>query len=192
MIRAIVFIAIVFGVGYLLYLNDDVRSFFEASLAEDFQGIEYSYHETYDKGHGRREHRRYYAVEVPSGIRNASLWRDFHTVGMVASEVTQGTKTTSEQRYYISSLPCDAKRLARAVRSHWSVENNLHWVLDVVFGEDDSRIRKGHAAENMAMLRRFTLSLLKQHQSKGSLKVKRKKAGWDNEFLLQVLSTRCD
>jgi predicted transposase YbfD/YdcC len=120
------------------------------------------------------------------------LWRDFHTVGMVASEVTQGSKTTSEQRYYISRLPCDAKRRARAVRSHWSVENNPHWVLDVVFGEDDSRIRKGHAAENMAMLRRFTLSLLKQHPTKGSLKVKHKKAGWDNEFLLQSLSTRCD
>ena len=111
---------------------------------------------------------------------------------MVVSEVTRGSKTTSEQRYYISSLPCDAQRVARSIRSHWSVENNLHWVLDVVFREDDSRIRKGHAAENMAMLRRLTLSLLKQEKSKGSLRVKRKKAGWDNKFLLQILSTRCD
>ena len=108
---------------------------------------------------------------------------------MVISTVTDREKTTTERRYYIGSLPCDAQRIAHSIRSHWSVENNLHWVLDVVFGEDDSRIRKGHAAENMAMLRRFTLSLLKQDKSKGSLKVKRKKAGWDNDFLLQILAT---
>jgi len=82
--------------------------------------------------------------------------------------------------------------VARSIRSHWSVENNLHWVLDVVFREDESRIRKGHAGENMVMLRRFTLSLLKQDKSKGSLRGKRKRAGWDNEFLLQVLATQCD
>ena len=174
------------------HLNDDVRSFFEACVVKDFEGVEHSFHETHDQCHGRKEHRQYYVVEVPSDIRNASLWRDLRMVSMVISEVTQGEKTTSERRYYIGSLPCDARRVARSIRSHWSVENNLHWVLDVVFREDDSRIRKGHAAENMAMLRRLTLSLLKQDESKGSLKVKRKKAGWDNEFLLQVLSTHCD
>jgi len=174
------------------HLNDDVRSFFEVCLAKDFRGVEHSFHETHDTGHGRKEHRRYYAVEVPSAIRNASLWRDLHTVCMVISEVTKGSKTTSERRYYIGSLPSDAQRVARSIRSHWSVENNLHWVLDVVFREDDSRIRKGHAAKNMAMLRRFTLSLLKHDKSKGSLKTKRKKAGWDNEFLFQILATRCD
>lgn len=174
------------------HLNDDVRSFFETCLANDFEGIEYSFHETHDKCHGRKEHRQYYVVEVPCGIRNASLWQDLRTLAMVVSEVTQGGRTTSEQRYYIGSLPCDAQRMARSIRSHWSVENNLHWVLDVVFREDDSRIRKGHAAENMAMLRRFTLSILKQDQSKCSLKIKRKKAGWDNEFLLQMLAARCD
>ena len=174
------------------HLNDDVRSFFEACVAKDFGGVEHSFYETHDTGHGRKEHRRYYAVEVPSAIRNASLWRGLHTVSMVLSEVTQGNKTTSERRYYIGSLPCDARRLARSIRSHWSVENNLHWVLDVVFREDDSRIRKGHAAQNMAMLRRLTLSLLKHDKSKGSLKIKRKKAGWDNEFLFQILATHCD
>jgi predicted transposase YbfD/YdcC len=174
------------------HLNDDVRSFFESCVANDFDGVAHSFHETHDQRHGRREHRRYYVVEVPSDIRNASLWRDLQTVCMVKSEVTQGGKTTSEPRYYISSLPCDARRVAGSIRSHWSVENNLHWVLDVVFREDDSRIRKGHAAENMAMLRRLTLSLLNQDKSKGSLKGKRKRAGWDNDFLLQVLATRCD
>lgn len=174
------------------HLNDDVRSFFEACVAKDFNGVAYSFYETHDQRHGRREHRRYYVVEVPSDIRNVSLWRDLQTVCMVISEVTQGGKTTSEQRYYIGSLPCDARRVARSIRSHWSVENNLHWVLDVVFREDDSRIRKGHAAENMAMLRRLTLSLLNQDKSKGSLRGKRKRAGWDNEFLLQVLTTHGD
>jgi predicted transposase YbfD/YdcC len=174
------------------HLNDDVRAFFDASEAKNFEGIEHSFHETHDRGHGRQEHRRYYVVEVPDGIRNASLWRDLCTISMVISTVTDREKTTTERRYYIGSLPCDAQRTARSIRSHWSVENNLHWVLDVVFGEDDSRIRKGHAAENMAMLRRFTLSLIKQDQSKGSLKVKRKKAGWDNDFLVQLLATHCE
>jgi len=174
------------------HLNDDVRSFFEACVAKDFNGVAYSFHETHDQRHGRQEHRRYYVAEVPSDIRNASLWCNLQTVCMVNSEVTQGDKTTSERRYYIGSLPCDARRVARSIRSHWSVENNLHWVLDVVFREGESRIRKGHAGENMAMLRRFTLSLLKQDKSKGSLRGKRKRAGWDNEFLLQVLATQCD
>ncbi len=170
------------------HLNDDVRWFFEACVAKDFEGVEHSFHETHEQRHGRKEHRQYYVVEVPSDIRNASLWRDLRTVSMVISEVTQGSKATSERRYYIGSLPCNAKQVARSIRSHWSVENNLHWVLDVVFREDESRIRKGHAAENMAMLRRLTLSLLKQDKSKGSLRVKRKRAGWDTDFLLQVLS----
>jgi predicted transposase YbfD/YdcC len=174
------------------HLYDDVRSFFEACLSKEFAGVDHSFHETHDEGHGRKEHRRYYVVEVPLDIRNVSLWRDLRTIAMVVSEVTQSGKTTREQRYYIGSLPCDATRMARAIRSHWSVENNLHWVLDVVFREDDSRIRKGNAAENMAMLRRLTLSLLKQDKSKGSLRTKRKKAGWDDDFLLAILATRSD
>lgn len=174
------------------HLNDDVRSFFEACRSRGFEGVAHSFHETHDEGHGRKEHRRYYVVEVPLDIRNASLWRDLRTIAMVVSEVTQSGKATREQRYYIGSLPCDATRVARAIRSHWSVENNLHWVLDVVFREDESRVRKGNAAENMAMLRRLTLSLLKQDKSKGSLRTKRKKAGWDNDFLLAILATRSD
>ena len=107
---------------------------------------------------------------------------------MVESERTVDGKTTQETRYYISSLPNDAESFARAVRSHWGVENNLHWVLDVVFKEDESRTRMGHAQENLAVVRRIALNLLKQEKTKkGSLKGRRKCAGWDNNYLLTVL-----
>jgi predicted transposase YbfD/YdcC len=95
--------------------------------------------------------------------------------------------TTTERRLYISSLPADAQRIAEAVRSHWGIENRMHWVLDVSFGEDESRIRKGDAPENMAVLRRIAMNLVRQDDRPGSLRQKRKKAGWDDKYRQEIL-----
>jgi len=113
-----------------------------------------------------------------------------NSVVCVESRRTLKGQTSIEKRYYLSSLPCDAKRAVHAIRSHWSVENNLHWVLDMTFREDESRIRKGHGQANWVTLRHIALNLLKLDTSiKASIKVKRKRAGWDNDYLLHLLKT---
>ena len=99
-----------------------------------------------------------------------------------------GEKVCREERYYLSSLPADAEQIAQVIRDHWKIENSCHWVLDVVFREDDSRVRVGHAAENFAVVRRWALSLLQQERStKRSVKTKRLKAALDLDYLLKVL-----
>lgn len=109
-------------------------------------------------------------------------------MGLVESEgCIDGQPTSLERRYYLTSLDGGIERFARAVRGHWGIENRRHWSLDVVFHEDDSRIRKGHASENMTVIRKIALNLLAPESSKGSKKTKRLKAAWDNDFLLQVL-----
>jgi predicted transposase YbfD/YdcC len=107
---------------------------------------------------------------------------------MVKSKTQFGHKTTETFRYYISSLPTDAERHSHVIRSHWSIENSLHWVLDVTFNEDASRVRQGNAADNLGLLRRLSINLLKHEPSQKSLKMKRYLAAMDNNFLLQVLA----
>ena len=117
-----------------------------------------------------------------------SKWKKLTTFGMVESTREIGDQTTQETRYFISSLPCDAKRFAEAARDHWGVENSLHWCLDISFREDDSRVRNGHAPENLAIIRRFALSLIKQDpQRKIGIKASRKRAGWSSHYLLHLL-----
>ena len=111
------------------------------------------------------------------------------SVFMIEAERSTNARTSCEQRYYISSLSTDAATLLEAVHSHWGVENQVHWVLDVGFREDDARIRRDHGGENFALLRRLAMNLLRQEKSsKRSLKAKRKQAGWDNEYLAKVLN----
>jgi len=140
-------------------------------------------------GHGRVEVRRCWAVEVAGrGIVDTAAWSHLRSVAMVEAERHVEGKVTTERRFFISSLPADAERLLAAVRTHWHIENKLHWVLDVAFEEDASRIRKGHAAENMAVVRRLALSLLKQETtSPVGTATKRLQAGWNPEYLLSVL-----
>jgi predicted transposase YbfD/YdcC len=151
----------------------------------------HGYHETVNKGHGRIDIRHCWTVSDPLAfdyIRHYDGWVDLQTIVRVQRERHLRDKIECETHYYISSLPADARQILYATRQHWSVENNLHWVLDVVFREDDSRIRKDNSPQNMAVLRNIALNILKQDTSKGSSKQKRYRAALDDTFLLKLLS----
>lgn len=169
-------------------LYDDLSAFFQECLENDFAGVPHRYQKAVDHDHGRHEQRQYYVVEVPDALRTRRDWRDLRSVGMVYAERQVGDgEVSGETRFFISSLPAEVKAFARAVRGHWGIENGLHWILDVAFGEDGSRVRKDHGPENLAWLRRVALSLLRNEPTEASVKCKRKMAGWDNDYLLQIL-----
>jgi predicted transposase YbfD/YdcC len=147
-----------------------------------------SLHETEDGDHGRQEYRRCEAAPVPLDLRGRDAWMDLKTIGRVTRVYSERGQEKSEVRYFISSLAANARCLGAAVRGHWSVENNLHWVLDMTFAEDRSRARMVHAQENLARLRRWALSVLKQDEAmSGSLEKKRLMAGWDTDNLEKLL-----
>lgn len=169
-------------------LHEDVEQLFNWAHKTDFKEIEHEAYQTVDKGHGRLEIRRYWLLTNVDHLEGSQRWKGLKRVGMIESERRiKGKTTTLERRYYLTSLDGGIERFAYAARGHWGIENKLHWSLDVVFCEDDSRIRKGHAPENMTVMRKIALNLLAKESSKGSKKNKRLKAGWDNDFLVQVL-----
>lgn len=154
--------------------------------------------ETSEKGHGRIEKRSYYSVNVDSTFQDLLLkrskqrdtvpWKKITSVTKVISERSTKDKSSVEERYYLSSLPADAKRLGHIIRSHWHIENKLHWCLDVAFEEDRSTVRSGYGSENMSLLRKFCLNLIKkENTSKRSVNGKRLKCCWQREYLLKVL-----
>src|SRR5436305_1460339 len=138
------------------------------------------------EAHGREEERYVTVVQDPDGLPDG--WKDVGAVALVCRErQVKGQKNEGTARYYLTSLRVSAAELAGYVRNHWAIENGLHWVLDVAFREDDSRTRAGHAAANLGLLRRVAVSLLKRAGTKGSIQTRRMKAGWDDDYLLQVL-----
>jgi predicted transposase YbfD/YdcC len=168
-------------------LYDDVRALFDQLLATDDPQLDY--YETFDENHGRSEYRRYWTTSKLETLRTADLWHALRSVGMVEAERSINGTTTTERRYYIVSLPSNAKTFGSSVRTHWEIENMVHWVLDIAFREDESRIRMGHGPENFAVLRHIALNLLRQETTfRGSIKLKRHRAGWNDSYLKKVLT----
>ena len=178
---------------YVLALKGNQETLHQAVIDHINQYIEgdidaQTEHITTEKGHGREATRTYMQIPAPEGLPGFAAWAGLRSIGVVTSECVRDGKETVEVRYYISSLALDVIRFAHAVRGHWSIENQCHWVLDMTYREDDSRIRDRALRENFAWLNRFTLSLLKQHRGRDSLVMKRRNCGWSDDFLLEVLT----
>ena len=183
------------GGDYLLPLKGNqetahqaVAGYIDEHLENDFAEVPARRHVTNEKGHGREEKRITYQMPVPEELPGLRGWAGLKTIGVVMLLCQRDGRETVDVRHYLSSLPMGVKRFARAARSHWGIENSCHWSLDVTYREDESRIRGERMRENFAWLNRFTLSLLKQHPGKDSLAMKRRRCGWNDGFLTEVLT----
>jgi len=170
-------------------LAEDVETEFKHAMAEDFAHLEHHYYETLDKGHGRIEQRQYWYTQDIEGLGSAERWPGLRGMLMCRSTRTVKGETSVEERYFITSAKDgDVATLAESIRAHWGIENSLHWVLDVAFNEDQSRIRIGRAAENMNIIRKIALNTIKKNKSsKRGVKGKRKQAAWNNSYLEELL-----
>lgn len=183
------------GADYVLALKDnhptlhgEVQLLFEDIKADRLDYVTSEHHTTIDADHGRLETRHYWITSDIECLGVKASWAHIASVGLVESHREVGSEVSSEQRLFLTSLPCDVVRFAQTVREHWGVENALHWVLDVSFREDDCRIRQGYGAQNMAVLRHMALNLLRREPGhKRGIKARRKRAGWDRDYLFRVL-----
>lgn len=170
-------------------LHEAISDFFGEHLEDDCRSIACRRYESHEKGHGREDDRYYYLAKLPEGFPLKDKWPGLKAIGM-ACRVTEhaGGEQSDDVRYYIASRYLSGEKFAGAARGHWGIENSLHWQLDVTFGEDQSRLRKGHADANFSLMRRTALSLLKNNASrKVGLKNKRLCAAWDDDYRLEVL-----
>ena len=174
-------------------LNQAIRVELDDMIRDGFAGVQHDHHESTDADHGRIETRRVWVTDQLDWLKQAGDWPGLASVAVVEAERDVPAHGHSiERRYYVSSLPADAALHARTIRGHWGIENRLHYVLDVSFREDDSRIRRGHAPENVSRLRRLALNLLRihgdRHTKRKSIKGRRKIASWDHDFLLHMIT----
>jgi predicted transposase YbfD/YdcC len=170
-------------------LHEDVTQLFTAARKQDFKNIEHQFHSTVEKGHGRSERRSYWVMGNTEYLIGAENWVGLQSIGMVESERKINGKTSVEQRYYLLSIAPNVQRFAQSVRSHWSIENQLHWVLDVGFSEDKVQNYQGYSAENLAVIRHVSMNLLsRDKKSQVGMKTKRLKAGWNDKYLLDTLT----
>ncbi len=171
-------------------LHDDIDFLFNKAHESEFRGIDSDYAKSVSQGHGRIEVRECWIIDDQKEIafiRNVQAWKGLKTIVMIRSKRQEGEKTTEKGRYFISSKVSDAQSMLEAKRAHWSVENDLHWSLDVAFNEDNHQL-KGNGAANMAMVRHIALNLLKQEGSaKCGIKGKRLKAAWSTRYLERIL-----
>lgn len=169
-------------------LFDDVKLVLGCHMRDDFADCPVSRHIEIEKGHGRLEERRYYQITAPSYLHGRSAWKGLKTIGAAVRTYEENGVRKTDTRYYLCSLRRNGKQFANAVRNHWGIENSLHWSLDMTYREDENRVRNRTFAENLSWLRRFTLSLIKQHPSTDSNIMKRRMAGWSVDFLMQILT----
>ena len=181
------------GADYVIGLKDnqpklrqETEEYFTAALEEPQFYNRVEKHVTQEKGHGRIETREYYLCTDPDFLKLHGQWRDLRGVGMMKSRIIQGETTAEETHYYISSLE-DVREFSIAARSHWGVENSLHWCLDVTFREDHSRMRKDNTAENFAVVRHIVLNILKRMDDKLSVARRRRRCCYDDDYLQKVL-----
>lgn len=173
-------------------LYEDVKDLFAGAVEEHWHDVSHDYVRDVYGDHGRIEIRECWTIsegDFLDYLRNREAWKDLQTIVMLRCERRMGQKRSRQTRYYISSLSNDAQRILKAVRGHWGIENGLHWILDIAFQEDQSRLRKGHGAHNFGLLRHIAVNLLKQEKSeKIGVKAKRLRAAVDEEYLLKVLT----
>ena len=184
------------GADYLLAVKDnqptlreDVEQEFRLAQQNGFALMDHQYFETVEKDHGRIEQRKYWITQDVQGIGTGEKWPNLAAMAMCRAMRTVNGQTSTEDRFFITSRKsADAEGIAAAIRAHWRVENSLHWVLDVAFNEDQSRVRAGHAAENLALIRKLALNAIRASTSKkGGIKAKRLQAAWDNDYLTEIL-----
>ena len=171
-------------------IHQDVAAYVVEQMADNFAQVTAEQLEVREKGHGRDTTYWYTQLPVPETIRGQELWANLTSIGVAVRHSTSHGKDSYDTRYFLTSLPVNVKQFAKAVRGHWAIENTLHWCLDVTFREDESRLRDRIAADNVAWLKRFAIGLLKQVKSKESIAMRRRIAGWNDDFLLQVLGIK--
>ena len=188
---------------YMLHIKDnqptlhaDAQQLFNWALAPSLpldQRVQWVEFQSLDGGHGRIEGRRCVGIEDLDGIETVQRWPGLRSLWMIESERTVGTETTIEHRYYLSSLPASttehAARANQTIRTHWGIENRVHWILDVAMDEDINRARVGHSAQNLSLMRKVALNLLRRDKkSQGGVQARQKRAGWDHDYLLALLA----